>query len=112
VHQLAPGLPDFLARYPEIEIDLTITDRIIDLAAEHGDVTIRAGPVIDTSLTARRIANFERMTCAAPSYLARRGVPRTPADLADHECIVAMPMAGQWPFRTRGSERIYLPSRA
>jgi len=102
VHQLAPALPEFLMRYPEIEVELSITDRIIDLVEDHADVTIRAGRVADTTLTARKIADFERIICAAPSYLARHGVPRSPADLANHVCIVmAIPTSRRWPFRTR-----------
>jgi len=102
VHQLAPALPEFLMRYPEIEVELSITDRIIDLVEDHADVTIRAGRVVDTALTARKIADFERIICAAPSYLARHGVPRSPADLANHVCIVmAIPTSRRWPFRTR-----------
>jgi DNA-binding transcriptional LysR family regulator len=101
VQQLAPALPEFLARYPDIEVELSITDRVIDLVEEHADVAIRAGRIVDTSLIARKIAEFERMICAAPSYLAQHGTPRTPADLANHICIVAGPTLGRWPFRAR-----------
>ncbi len=99
-HQLAPALPDFLTRYPDIEIELSITDRIVDLVEEQADVTIRAGPIADMSLAAHKIAESERMICAAPSYLAQRGVPRVPSDLAKHVCIiVAAPTSSHWPFR-------------
>ena len=101
VHQLAPALPQFLMRYPDIEVELSITDRIVDLVGERADVAIRGGPIADTSLSARKIGEFERTICAAPSYLARRGVPRTPAELASHVCVVAAPMSSRWPFRTR-----------
>jgi DNA-binding transcriptional LysR family regulator len=101
VHQLAPALPEFLVRYPDIEVELSITDRIVDLVGERADVAIRGGPIADTSLSARKIGEFERTICAAPSYLARRGVPRTPAELASHVCVVAAPMSSRWPFRTR-----------
>jgi DNA-binding transcriptional LysR family regulator len=101
VHQLAPALPDFLERYPKIRVDLSITDRVVDLVSDHADVTIRAGLVADTSLTARKIADFERLLCAAPSYLQRRGEPRTLADLANHSCIaVSVHAPSRWPFRT------------
>lgn len=102
IHQLAPALPDFLMRYPEIAVELSITDRMVDLVADHADMTIRAGRIADMSLTARKIAEFERMICAAPSYLARHGMPRTPADLAKHVCIVmAYQTPSHWVFRTR-----------
>ena len=54
MHQLAPALPDFLTRYPEIEVELAITDRIVDPVADHADVTVRAGRIADTSMTALR----------------------------------------------------------
>jgi DNA-binding transcriptional LysR family regulator len=102
VHQLVPALPEFLARYPEIQIELSITDRVVDLVTEHADVTIRSGPIVDTSLTARKIAEFKRTICASPSYLRRCGIPRVPADLAKHSCIVlSNPTTRRWPFHTR-----------
>ena len=65
-------------------------------------MTIRAGRIEDTLLTARKIGEIERMICAAPSYLERRGVPRSPADLAKHSCIlIAVPGARHWPFQGR-----------
>jgi DNA-binding transcriptional LysR family regulator len=101
-HQLAPMLPEFLRRYPDITIDLSVTDRIVDPGDEPADVTIRAGRIEDTLLTARKIGEIERMICAAPSYLERRGVPRSPADLAKHSCIlIAVPGARRWPFHGR-----------
>lgn len=113
VHQLAPALPDFLMRYPDIEVELSITDRMVDLVADHADMTIRAGRIAEVSLTARKIADFERMICAAPSYLARNGMPRTPADLAKHVCIVmAYQKPSQWVFRTRdGTDNVEIPPR-
>ncbi len=102
VHQLVPALPEFLSRYPEIQLELTVTDRVVDLVSEHADVTIRTGPLIDTSLTARKIADYERTICASPSYLQRCGSPRVPADLATHSCIAfSVPTARRWPFDTR-----------
>jgi DNA-binding transcriptional LysR family regulator len=100
VQQLAPALPEFLARYPDLKIELSVADRVIDLVEEQVDVAIRAGRIVDTSLIACKIAEFERTICAAPSYLARHGTPRTPADLANHICIVAGPTLGRWPFCT------------
>jgi DNA-binding transcriptional LysR family regulator len=87
VHQLAPALPEFLARYPDIDLELSITDRVVDLVADHADTTIRSGPIIDTSVTARKIADYNRVICAAPDYIAQHGVPYAPSDLANHACI-------------------------
>jgi DNA-binding transcriptional LysR family regulator len=101
VHQLAPALPEFLARYPDIQVDLSITDRVVDLVEEHADVTIRNGRIADMALAARKIGDFERVICAAPSYLSRYGVPRTPADLSKHVCIIMKTTPSRWPFRKR-----------
>jgi len=80
-------------------VDLSITDRVVDLVEEHADVTIRNGRIIDIALAARKIGEFERVICAAPSYLSRYGVPRTPADLSNHVCIVMKTTPSLWPFR-------------
>jgi DNA-binding transcriptional LysR family regulator len=101
VHQLAPALPEFLNRYSDIQVDLSITDRVVDLVEEHADVTIRNGRIADMALAARKIGEFERVICAAPSYLSRYGVPRTPADLSNHVCIVMKTTPIRWPFRKR-----------
>jgi len=101
VHQLAPALPEFLNRYSDIQVDLSITDRVVDLVEEHADVTIRNGRIADMALAARKIGEFERVICAAPSYLSRYGVPRTPADLSNHVCIVMKTTPSRWPFRKR-----------
>jgi DNA-binding transcriptional LysR family regulator len=101
IHQLAPALPDFMARYPDVEVDLVITDRIVDISADPADVIIRAGPVSDVAALSFKIADFERVVCASPSYLARHGTPRSPGALAHHTCIVIASQAGRgWPFRT------------
>jgi DNA-binding transcriptional LysR family regulator len=99
VHQLAPALPEFLSRYSDIQVDLSITDRVVDLVEEHADVTIRNGRIADMALAARKLGEFERVICAAPSYLSRYGVPRTPADLSNHVCIVMKTTPSRWPFR-------------
>jgi DNA-binding transcriptional LysR family regulator len=100
IHQLAPALPDFMTRYPEIRLELAITDRIIDLASDPADVTIRAGHIGDVTVASRKVADFERVICASPSYLAQHGTPRMPADFAQHMCIVMSSQAPhRWPFR-------------
>ncbi|HEX3440788.1 MAG TPA: LysR family transcriptional regulator [Pseudolabrys sp.] len=102
LHQLAPALADFLARYPEIDVDLSITDRLVDLIEEQADIAVRSGPIPESPFIQRKVADLQRVICAAPSYLARRGTPRTVADLKDHDCIlVATPGLGRWPFETR-----------
>ncbi|MBN8941870.1 MAG: LysR family transcriptional regulator [Rhizobiales bacterium] len=85
---ILPALPDFHARYPEIQIDLGVSDRVANLIAEGVDCVVRAGTITDQSLVARRIAEIHMMTCAAPSYLARHGEPLHPLDLEkDHYMV-------------------------
>lgn len=104
LHQLAPALPDFMARYPEVDIELTATDRVIDLLAEHADVGIRTGPIADPSLVVRKITDVERGLFASPVYLARCGTPRKPEQLRDHDCIILslIPSAHRWFFHENG----------
>jgi len=108
LHELVAALPDFIARYPEIEIDLSVTDRVVDLLSENADVAIRTGLVTDPSLVARKIADAERGIFAAPAYLDRRGTPATPDELARHDAIVvnSVPAVNRWPFRDGDGVRI------
>jgi DNA-binding transcriptional LysR family regulator len=102
LHQLAPALADFLARYPEIELELSITDRLVDLVEEQTDIAVRSGHIPEGPQVQRKIADLQRVICAAPSYLKRRGAPKVAADLKQHDCIVvAGPGLNRWPFKTR-----------
>lgn len=102
LHQLTPALADFLARYPEIDVDLSITDRLVDLIDEQADIAVRSGHIPDGPFVQRKIADLERVICAAPSYLARRGTPKLAADLKNHDCIVVAGTGlNRWPFKTR-----------
>jgi len=103
LHQLTPALADFLNRYPEIDIELSITDRLVDLIEEQADIAVRSGHVPEGPFIQRKIADLQRVICAAPSYLARRGRPQVASDLKNHDCIVvAGPGLKRWPFNTRG----------
>ncbi|QKD01240.1 LysR family transcriptional regulator [Mesorhizobium loti] len=84
VHRLIPLLPRFLERYPEISIELVLTDSIIDLMAERADVAIRAGPLGESRLVARKLGQSPIVVVAAPSYLKTRGTPLRPAALDSH----------------------------
>jgi DNA-binding transcriptional LysR family regulator len=84
---ILPLLPDFLALYPEIELDLTLTDGVIDVIGERTDVAIRSGPMRDSALKARKLLESRKVVIAAPAYLERRGMPQHPADLAAHNCL-------------------------
>ena len=103
-HQLAPVLSEFFARHPLVQFELLPTDRVIDMVEEGIDVAIRIGRLADTSFMARKIGEDKRLICAAPSYLARHGMPQRPADLARHNCIVSRdhPYLNRWSFKVDG----------
>jgi DNA-binding transcriptional LysR family regulator len=102
LHQLTPALAEFLARYPEIDIELSITDRLVDLIEEQSDIAVRSGHIPDGPFIQRKLADLQRVICAAPAYLARRGRPMVAADLKGHDCVVvAGPGLARWPFKTR-----------
>ena len=96
---LAPMLPHFLARYPEVRVALTIDNRNVDLLAEEFDLAIRIGPLPDSDLIARRLTTIALWTCASPSYLAARGTPATIEDLRAHELISRTDRRLPWRFR-------------
>jgi len=81
---VVPALPDFMARYPDIQLTLSEADRLVDLVQEGVDCVVRAGNLSDSSLIGRRIAMLEQVTCASPAYLRKHGVPKRLEDLATH----------------------------
>ena len=99
-YALVPALSEFMARYPEITLDLVISEYAIDLVEAGIDLAIRVGPLGDANLAARRIGELERVISAAPAYLERAGVPRKPEDLSQHNCLAVAGIVGQaeWPF--------------
>ena len=84
---VVPALPDFLARHPQLELHLGEDDRLIDLVREGVDCVLRAGPLRDSSLIARRVALLRQITCASPAYLARFGEPTTLETLSGHRAV-------------------------
>lgn len=82
-----PVLGDFMRHYPEIELDLDFTDRMVDVIEEGFDAVVRTGEPMDSRLTARRLGEFRSHLVASPAYLARRGTPMVPADLQQHTCL-------------------------
>ena len=80
-------LPEFLRRYPDLAVQLRLSDEFLDLIEEGIDVAIRIAHLEDSSLVARPLATVRRVICASPSYLERHGVPRTPEDLGAHNCL-------------------------
>jgi DNA-binding transcriptional LysR family regulator len=101
--QLARLLPDFLDAFPEITVDLRISDQRVDLVAERVDVALRWGKLSDSTLVARKIVDGKRVICASPRYLEKSGTPREPSDLLHHNCILMSDMAelARWPFHSK-----------
>jgi LysR family transcriptional regulator for bpeEF and oprC len=111
---LVPALPDFFERYPDIVLELGCSDRPVDLVEEGVDCAVRGGELQNSSLIARRIGMVNFLTAAAPSYLARHGVPQHPRDLEQHRCVNYFSQKNgktfDWDFR-RGDERLVMPMR-
>ncbi len=105
---LLPSLPRFLERHPQITVDVALTDVMVDLFAVRADVAIRTGPLRDSQLHARKLGETRMVVVAAPAYLERHGVPRTPADLARHNCVrfCFARHVEAWPFRERSGGRV------
>jgi len=102
---VAPLLPAFTAAHPEVSVTLDLSDRVVDLIEERYDCAIRIGELTDSRLVGMRLADNRRVVVAAPSYLARRGTPATPADLARHDCLAFGALGSQtrgWLFRQDG----------
>ncbi|MBC7166194.1 LysR family transcriptional regulator [Phenylobacterium sp.] len=108
VIELAPILPDFLAQYPEVSIDLHMSDDKIDLVGMGFDLALRIADLPDSSLVARRIRTVERMVVAAPAYLERHGRPTHPSHLAEHACLgyAYLPTPETWRFSGPGGEQV------
>lgn len=85
---LSPVLPAFLARHPRLSIQAHLSDDVVDLVARGLDLALRIGALAPSTLVARKLADDRRVLVAAPSYLARRGTPRTPRELAHHDCLL------------------------
>jgi len=101
---VTPVVVEFLEKYPDIRVDVQLTDRVVNLVQEHVDVALRVGELPDSSLTATRVGLIRQMACASPAYLKRRGTPKKPADLAEHDCIgnKFFTYGEDWAFRIDG----------
>ena len=100
VHALAPRLPEYLKVFPEIAIDLRLSNRFVDLTDEGYDVVFRVGELADSGLIARALEPYRLILCAAPSYLAARGRLKSPMDLQQHDCLgfAFRSMESRWDF--------------
>jgi LysR family transcriptional regulator for bpeEF and oprC len=111
---LVPALPRLLARHPELQLEVRLENRAIDLVAEGVDCAISYGEPLDADLVARRIGTTHLVTCASPDYLARHGTPRSPDDLARHNAIAFLALAtarpAEWVFERAGARGTRRPS--
>lgn len=97
---IVPRLPQFLAAHPELDLEVIMDDRVIDMVEEGIDVSLRMGALADSTATARKLAAGRRSLVATPTYLTRAGVPQTPAEVAGHEAVVYTRYeARNWTFR-------------
>lgn len=99
---IVPRLPAFLNRYPDVSIDLVMSDSFTDLAEQGIDLAIRVGEITDPGLIAKRIGQVRRVTVASPAYLKSHGTPRDPSDLQHHNCIVysRLSTGNRWIFES------------
>ncbi len=106
-YQIVPLIPGILEKYPSLQVQLTMTDSIVNLVEEGYDVSVRIGTLTDSSLIARKLGVAHRVLVAAPSYLERHGRPTCPEDLKDHECLkLSIPTSlNKWEFTTADGPR-------
>lgn len=110
VQTLTPVIARYLTQYPQVEVDLVLNDRLVDPVEEKYEAIFRIGALADSTFTARPLAPFRLVTCAAPEYLRERGIPVTPADLENHECLnyasASGPVASEWHFTRAGEHHV------
>jgi DNA-binding transcriptional LysR family regulator len=107
--QIAPGIPDLIARHPELEVQIVMNDRAVELAEEGFDVAIRVTDRLPPNVVARKLMTVRWLTCAAPGYLQQHGIPRVPQDLKSHNCLFYsfLESSIEWRFRSRqGAEKV------
>lgn len=109
VVELTPALNDFASRYPEIDLEVSFADRVVNLVDEGFDMAVRIGRPEDSSLIARKLCDVRLVVVAAPAYLGRNPALATPDDLAHHTCIIDTNFRepGRWPFQIAGTERLF-----
>lgn len=103
---LAPVIAEFSALYPDVTLSMAMSDRMLDLVEEGFDLAIRLVPVPDSSLIVKRVGSYRLLVFGSPDYLQRRGIPRTPTDLAEHNCLsfAQSPWSGEWRFKGPGGD--------
>jgi DNA-binding transcriptional LysR family regulator len=110
---IAPALPEFLTLYPQISLDISFSDRFIDVLEENVDVAIRIGKLRDSQLVARRLAPNRRVLCASPDYLNHYGYPKKPKDLEKHNCLIFSLLAtGDAWHLSSGDKQVVVPIKS
>jgi DNA-binding transcriptional LysR family regulator len=109
---LARAIAGFLQRYPEVEVHLSVEDRLVDVIEGGFEVVVRIGRLTDSALTARKLASDRLVVCGSPAYLSARGRPSSPAELLGHDCLhyALVPRAAEWRFRGAGAP-LSVPTR-
>lgn len=110
---IAPAIPEFLQQYPDLNVDMNLDDRQLDLVEEGFDLAIRIAQLPDSTLVARRLGPCRHVVCGAPGYFRRHGIPRTPRDLRDHNAITFkyQDSAREWHFLAPDSTPVRVPVR-
>lgn len=105
---LAPVIAEYTALYPDIAVDLRMTDQMVDLVDTGADLAVRKAPNPDSSLVVRRVATFHLVVCGAPDYFSRHGLPLAPRDLTDHNCLIYphSPWGNEWRFSGPDGEEV------
>jgi DNA-binding transcriptional LysR family regulator len=105
---VAPVVMEFAARYPDVEVELLLLDRVVDLVEEGIDAAVRISRLPESSMVAVRVGETRRVLCAAPTYLKSAGMPETPADLANHRCIIFTGLSSnnEWSFAGKPPMRV------
>jgi DNA-binding transcriptional LysR family regulator len=108
-HRLAPTLVEFHDRYPDINLEISVADRRIDVIGEQIDIAVRTGPLGDSTLIARKIGEMRRVICASPAYIERHGEPKHPSELSRHNCLVLAGFSrlAEWPMLENGHVRLH-----
>jgi DNA-binding transcriptional LysR family regulator len=104
---IVPNMPEFLTKYPDVSVELNVTDHYVDLIEEGADLAIRIGGTTQLSFVARKLATMHRVLCASPAYLEAHGEPAHPEDLATHNCLRYRHIPGEIVWRFADADRTY-----
>ena len=108
---IAPLLAELTRQHPDLRLELSLSDRYVDLAAEGVDLAVRIGELSNSSLASRKLVQDPLVACASPGYLERRGTPQHPRELVEHDCLryTLASHRGRWRFREPGGEIVHIP---